>query len=644
VVLWLLGFVLVGSGLILRTKPVLVEIHPRRDPSQIYWRGAFSAPSVKDTAFFMMAVANGYQSPPLPLPERIQYRVSMRMSLVVTEEGDHTFELDSPWFGALDIDEQRVFGSGPFHRGTDGDGEIYLLPGVHELRLMVQPSGENGIMRLLWSTPSRKLSPVSSQALTTPNLPTLHKLGAVTSTPLLWMGGCLLGYLLLAWVLRVEKCASKRNTVVAAAVIGLLALATRSANHPYYPRHGGDEYHNSWAGWNLIHEGSPKSWSRLPVYPNKTEIIYFSKRFPIVPAAFDHTPLLQVLVGGTATLLGAQNMYHCTPARTRPLMVLIGALNVILLFLVCGRLVDFQTAFLAGTLMAASPLVVFNSRLTKEENLVQLFWLVGLFLYLKLMKTKDSPRLDYVCGVMLGLAALSKIHGNAIGFAFAAAAVTDKPRNLKRSARILGTSLGVSALYPLYGLILDGQTYLQVVTWLGQRYAIEDAADKFLILPRFILEPNVAAGTHLIDGWILLGWLSLLYLRRQKAISISMVAYLLILMATIHSGNLYGFYIIPLFPFLCLAAAIHIRRVLDGQTILPVFLFVALFFLPYIGRFGDMIPFGVRGLLVLSCLPLVASLARQGGWKTAEILEVFMLRAMLVLGVLCAIHRCLTTL
>jgi 4-amino-4-deoxy-L-arabinose transferase-like glycosyltransferase len=325
-------------------------------------------------------------------------------------------------------------------------------------------------------------------------------------------------------------------------------------------------------------------------------------------------------------------------------MVLIGAINVIILFLVCERLVDFRTAFLAGTLMAVSPLVVFNSRLTKEENLVQLFWLVGLFLYLKLVKTKDTPRLDYVCGAVLGLAALSKVHGGALGFAFAAAALAEKRPNPRRAARILGTSLGVSALYPLYGLILDGQTYLRVVTWLGQRYAIEDAADKFLILPRFILEPNVAAGTHLVDGWILLGWLSLLYLRRQKPISISLVAYLLILMATIHSGNLYGFYVIPVFPFLCLAAAVHIRRVLDHQTILPVFLFVALFFLPIFGRFSDMIPFGSRGLLVLSCLPLATSLLHQRGWKWAKVLEAFMLRAMLVLGVLAALHRCLTTL
>ncbi len=641
---WLSGFLLIAVGLALRPAAVTVQVHDRRNPSQVYWSGSFQAPAVEATGFFRAAMMDGYEFPPLPFPEQPQFRVTMRMNLVVSEEGVHGFELDSPWFGALDIGEQHVFGSGPFHPGTEGIGEIRLTPGVHAVRLTVQPSGRQGGLRLLWSSPTQKLRPVTPADLTTATRPFLHELGTVVSSPMLWIGGLLVGYLILRWIFGAQGPISWREKALAACLLGLLALAVRSSNAAYYPRAGGDEFHNAWAGWNLLHEGSPKTWSRGPVYPSKEPITWFSFRFTIVPASFGHAPLLPVLVGGTATLLGAQNMYQCTPARIRPLMVLIGSLGVVMLFLVCETLLDFQTAFLAGVLMAASPLVVFNSRLAKEENLVLLFWLVGLYLYLKFMRGRETPRLDYLCGAMLGLAALTKIHGNALGPAFAVVALADGPPNVKRAVRILGTSLGVGALYPLYGLLLDASTYLSEFSWLSQRYPLEDAADKFLILPRLILEHKIAAGTPMVDGWILLGWLSLPFLIRYKAISIPVVAYLLILMATINSGNLYGFYIIPIFPFLCIAAGVHIRRVLDGRSVLPVFLFVGLFFLPSAGRLTSMLPFGYRGLLVLSCLPLATSLLRHKGWRSSEVIERPMLYAMLLLGVLAFLQRCFTTL
>lgn len=92
--------------------------------------------------YFKETLINHYTSPPLPFPARTPpYRVSFFMHLVVNEPGVYTFELDSSWNGALDIEEERVFGSGPFFPGKGPKrlrGNIELSPGVYRTRFSVQ--------------------------------------------------------------------------------------------------------------------------------------------------------------------------------------------------------------------------------------------------------------------------------------------------------------------------------------------------------------------------------------------------------------------------------------------------------------------------------------------------------------------------
>jgi 4-amino-4-deoxy-L-arabinose transferase-like glycosyltransferase len=370
---------------------------------------------------------------------------------------------------------------------------------------------------------------------------------------------------------------------------------------------------------------------------------YFSRSFPIVESAFDHTPLLQILAGASATLLGADDMFQCTPQRIRPPMILLGTASVVLLFFLARKLFGYRAAFVAGLFMAVSPLVVLDSRLVKEEGLVQFLWLSGALLYAKASEKRDAPRLDYLCGVLLGLATLSKIHGIALGAGFAAAAVASPPRNWPRGLRILGTSVAVAALYPVYGLLLDADTYIAVVSWLAGSYPVggEDLAEKLLILPRFILEPKAAAGIALIDGWILLGWLSLPFLTRSLPIVIPMAAYLLALMATIHSSNLYGFYVIPVLPFLCIAAGRLMERALSRPSFLTSFLFLGLVLLPQLGRIPSVVPLGFRALLFIASLPLVVHLFRAVPRMAA--LETRMLEVLLALSVLAAAHQSVST-
>jgi hypothetical protein len=641
--LWILAIGLMAAGGVLLPREVDVQIEPRRDREQPYWRGALRALSVRDGAFFLQTLINRYPSPPLPFPHQTPpYRVRFTTHLHARAAGSYHFELDSPWDGALDVEGQRVFGSGPFSPGGGRDGEIELVPGVHTATLLVQPGGDVEVpIRLLWREPGGKLRPfVASDVAILDGGPGRALLGRL-AVPLLASGVLLFLAATLFWAFRIED-ARPRDAALAAALLAGIALFARAAHFDTYPRTNLDETHNAWAGFNLLHEGTPKSWSWLPVYRN-TRVTWFSYEYPMVDASFDHPPLLPLLTGLEATVLGARSMYDCRLPVIRPLMLVVGTAAVVVFFLVALELTGFGTAFLAALLMATSPLVVFGSRLVKEDNLVQLFLLAALLCYL-LGRRVESRRPGWMTAVFSGLAALAKAMGVAVGFALAAAALGER-RGLPAAARILMGTLVLASLFPLYGAAIDGETYGRVLNHLASAYPQETFADKFLILPRLILEPKVSAVTPLLDGWILLGWLSVFRLARLRPIPVLFVSYLLILMLSVSSRYLWGFYLSPVLPFLCLAAALQLRHTFVRQDLLSIFLMVALAFLPqYAMLSGAPMPYGFRGMLFLSSLPLVPALFRLPPEHVARRASRVVLAALLVVSVAANLHRCLTTL
>ena len=643
-VAWLAGLIAISAGYAVRPRAVEVQVHPRRDADRTYWQGTMAEPAVTDGSFFGQVLINGYESPPSPFPERTPpYRVSFFMHLRASESGAYHFELDSSWDGALEIDGQRVFGSGPFWPGRGRTGDLELAAGAHAATLFVQPAGDPGVgIRLLWKEPSGQLRPLTRRDLTIRGHPRFYALSERVAGPLMWGGAILFSLVTFFWLLRHGEKGSPRTVVLAAVLVGLLALLTRAAHFDTYPRVNMDETHNAWVGFNLIHEGTPSSWSWLPIY-EKNWVSWFSYEYPLVEKAFDHPPLLPVLSGAAATLLGADNMFDCSLPRIRPLMVLAGTLSVVVLFLAACELTNLRTAFLAAVLMATSPLVVFNSRLVKEDCLVQLFLLLALYTYLRNRQAQGAT-LHWLTGAFCGLAALSKVMGLAVGFALSAVALVERPGGRAASARILGLSLTIASFYPLYGLLIDPDTYLRVVSHLWGPYSFESLADKFLILPRLILQPRISAVTPLIDGWILYGWVSIYLLFRHKTISTMLVAYLLLLMASLPSRLIWGFYIVPVLPLLCLAAAMHMRRSLMRQDLLSVFLFVGLSFLPSFATLGStVVPGGFRGVLFVACLPLVPALLRLPRQHAARAASRWILVGMLLLGVLANVHRCVST-
>ncbi|HJS74691.1 MAG TPA: hypothetical protein VJ921_10410, partial [Vicinamibacteria bacterium] len=118
-------------------------------------------------------------------------------------------------------------------------------------------------------------------------------------------------------------------------------------------------------------------------------------------------------------------------------------------------------------------------------------------------------------------------------------------------------------------------------------------------------------------------------------------AYLLALMATIHSSNLFGYYVIPVLPFLCLAASRLMERTLTRPGFLTSFLFIGLVALPELGRLPFAGLLGFRGLLLMASLPLALSLFRSAPRIAA--LEGLALQVLLALSVVAAANQSVST-
>ncbi len=120
-----------------------------------------------------------------------------------------------------------------------------------------------------------------------------------------------------------------------------------------------------------------------------------------------------------------------------------------------------------------------------------------------------------------------------------------------------------------------------------------------------------------------------------------MAAYLLALMATIHSSNLFGYYVIPVLPFLCMGAGRLMERTLSKPGFLTSFLFVGLIFLPQLGRLPFLSELGYRGLLAIASIPLGLHLLRAA--PRAAALERRLLEVLLAVSVVAAAHQSVST-
>ena len=350
----------------------------------------------------------------------------------------------------------------------------------------------------------------------------------------------------------------------------LLGFFLRFHNYDKFPRHGAtfDEFAWTWQGISLWQNHVPTSWSPHYQYKN-----YELKKFQgawvrLVTPYLEHPPFFGLVAGGFALITGSKEMFDISLSQIRILSLILGVLSIFLVFVLARKLYGDFVGLLSALLYATIPSIVIGSRIVQNENflipIMLVIWLITLR-YLESRKTWQRNLVAVLCGLLV----LAKIPWSAVTLAVCLLLAKEKRWT---DAFIIGlVAVGFFSLFFLYGWYYDWQTFVSL--WGLQLARAKIGLGNVLAL---FTHPYLVDRLY-PDGWIYFGWLATFILslnfKRHFKLLIPLLAYFLIFVFAIPGVEAQGWYRSPFYPFLIIASAVVIKKILDQPGLLNLFFF-----------------------------------------------------------------------
>ncbi len=461
----------------------------------------------------------------------------------------------------------------------DDQGEMWaeasLAPGWHRLEISYARGEEEPGIRFVWLPPDAVTPQTVPAGALAPSEQALAQAPPRRITG--WLAAAAAaGLLLRLWKSRRARGSSfallraqRHGAALAFAVV--LGLGLRFYQFDQVPFHHetADEYQHGWEGWTLLHEGVPAAWTFYPQrYPPEkiTPFLWFGDSYYLARPYFDHPPGFSLLIGAVSSALGADSMLECTLRRMRVVPVLLGALTTFLVGWVGWKTLPRPSAgTIAALLYATLPTIVLGNRLVKAENLLAPLMLL-LTLGLQAYSHSGRPR-DLAKIVITGAVALwAKATG--VALPLAAALMLAKERRGKAVAAVALGAAGAIAAYLLYGAAYDWPLFMEV---LGLQASKRVALRTLLDLEGISRIVEVQFG----GGWYL--WLAMaaawMALGKHRQILAPAAVYLGLMALTADVRGVFGWYRLPLFPYLCLAGGWFLSEWWEAKDLARGFLF-----------------------------------------------------------------------
>lgn len=367
----------------------------------------------------------------------------------------------------------------------------------------------------------------------------------------------------------------KRIILVAAIIV--LGLILRLHNYSIYPQRGAtsDEYTYTFLGLSLLTKHYPESWSNFPQYPSSVryDLSIRGIYFPMVHPYFDHPPLNGLLVAAWSLIRG-ENTYVKVDLRTiRLVPIALSVISSLLLFAIAKRMYDYKTAVWALLIYSTVTIFVMNTRVVFAENLLTPLFLFALYLYDKFSK-KLTMKLAIFLGVLSGLSVLAKELGIVVFVTLLFFFVTEKIK-WKKILIFTISSFFVAFLYVVYGFYFDKNLFLSVVLHQSSRQIGPEVLQMLTQVP-------IIVNKVYYDGWYFLGWLALFFglydIGKNKRIIVPALMYVLLLFISLTKEGEMGWYVIPLYPFMAIAAAHMLKDSIEkyGWSIFVLITFVGI--------------------------------------------------------------------
>lgn len=353
-----------------------------------------------------------------------------------------------------------------------------------------------------------------------------------------------------------EKLMSKVQMLLVILIV-VASVFLRFHNYAVYPQRGAtsDEYTYAFLGVSLLTKGVPISWSSFLSYKEKIDLIIDRIYFPIVKPYFDHPPLNGLVIGSWALLFGENSFEKITLSTIRLASIILATISAFLLFLISNTLYGYKVGIWALTLYSTVTIFIMNARVVVAENLLTPLMLGAIYVTIKFLEKKNVKYLVIV-GILCGLAILTKIVGIVVFLATCYILLLNKIKR-KHICIFVGTFLLFLLSLLLYGAYFD---------W-GLFWAIQQEQAGRPIGPQtlftLIRQPTIV-NTIFHDGWYYLGFFALftsfMDIKKHIFIVVYSFVYLFLLLATLNSDGLSGWYLLPMFPLMALAIALFLHK------------------------------------------------------------------------------------
>lgn len=388
----------------------------------------------------------------------------------------------------------------------------------------------------------------------------------------------------------------------------VLGFYVRHINYDVWPREGAtfDEYAWPWLGINLIQHHIPISWSPHGQYQDAHITKYRDAVFRIVQPYLEHPPLFGLISGSYAIASGATEMFdagHINPTNLRKLALFMGVTAILAMYLFTTQVYGYSTGLLSALLYAVVPSVAVGSRLLQNENFMIPVWLFTLYFLAKYLKNLQRVLLwlvVFLSAIMLW----AKIPWFVIGASVCGILVYH--RRWRECFFVGGGMLLSLSLFLLYGYFWDWDLFVSLWGLQLTRYDIGLASVLALFRLPYLTD------RFLPDGWIYFGWIAMAAIlknsKRHLFIITPFLTYFLVYIWAIPGVQAQGWYRYPFYPFLTIAIAYLILKIIQQPNLLAiVFQLIvgsSMFKLGFEPLFGiDNLLF--RSLLLLWSLPVL---------------------------------------
>ena len=482
----------------------------------------------------------------------------------------------------------HVTSSGTTEVRVDGatvSSDMLVSSGVHHLEIDWHATLDaSAYFQLEWGPQANATERVPRSALTPSDgaLPPLRRA--------VWIAALLAAALVFFTLRRVatSEGAARQRIVHVALVVMLVAtgIGFRLIDYDVMPdwRDNDDERFASWNGYSLLEEGRPRA---LTIWPAEyvglvdMEVVpYFGRVFHVITPYFEHPPLMHLLVGAAGVIGGAHEYREIRLSHTR--LVPIALAGITIAFMIAlGRRLDRRSAapYVGALLYAVLPWIVIQTRVIKEEDLLTTLSVAMIYFFVR-WRDEKQPRDLLIAALLAGLCPLAKVPGAA--FVLVLAVLVLREAGLRPMLRQVAIALPLAGLWPIFGAIFGWRAFALTQQIQTQRQVHFNSFLRFF-------DDGMINHTLIGRGWLLFLWLATMgaMLRRSRAYVAILGTPLIAYLAAIALGSgdwTYGWYAMPLFPWLCLGAGAFIvdawreTDIVRGGILSFVFLFYTLNF------------------------------------------------------------------